>query len=316
MNTNQVLTLTAAVQVALVAWAWWPRQHAATEAHDLVDLPGAIDRIEITGRAQPGQDPPEVAIDLRKKDGTWVLANVHDYPADPEKVEELLDRVGEITVRVPVAENPAHHGALNVADGDFARKVVLGSGDAEVALFIGAASGQQAHVRRADASEVYAVKGWNAWAIPDRPNRVWRSKLVDLDPDTVDSFTVHHETTGEGFTLEKSDGRWTAAGQDVAIDQTEVGALLRRLNNLHLSEVVGRRDLDPVDTHVAWTAVVDDESVSGGLKVGAEHDGKIDVQVDGRPFVVAIPSTNIIKWRDLTLDQLVAEEEAEEEGAE
>ncbi len=295
----------AALQLALVTYTWWPRKTTEHAARDLVDLPAEIDRIVIDGRVEPGSTEPPTHLELKRDGDRWVLPELFGYPVDPEKVTELLDRIDDLSVRAPVAERATSHASLNIADDDHARTLTLFAGDAEVKLLLGAASGKAVHIRRAGEPAVYAVRGWNAWAIPDQISHIWDSKLIDVEPDAVDSLTL---TCGDqGFTLEKQNDTWTAAGQDVLIDDDVVHAMLTRLSSTHMTEVVGTTRTPDLDTgtRVEWTSQVGDAVARGALSIGASDGANTTVQVDGSTFVVRVQASSVRRWTELTLEDLI-----------
>lgn len=306
MTRVQTLLVGAAVaQLALAAFTWRPRSEAATEPTDLVALPAPVDRIAIHGRWQAGEPDPGVKVDLKKVDGAWVVANAHDYPADPVKVQELVDRLEHVTVRAPVARQAASHASLNVADGDHARTVDLSAGDATVSLVLGAASGSAVHVRRAGQPEVYGVRGWTVWSLGEQPSRYWDSKLLPVDPATIDTLTVTRPDATIAF--EKGATGWTAAGQELALDQAELDALVQRLSTLRIADVAGT---DPGDrfaaaTRVEWTTTAGDAKGRGAFEIGAADGSNHAVRVEGSRFVVLVPTTSVSRWPTLTVEELV-----------
>lgn len=306
-RTQTILTGAAAVQLALTAVMWWPRTERAAEPTDLVALPGALDRIAIHGRRQAGEPDPGVKVELKKVDGNWVVANAHDYPADATKVQELVDHLEHVMVRAPVTRQPASHASLNVADADHARTVDLGSGEHTVSLVLGAASGSAVNVRRAGEPEVYGVRGWTVWSLGEQPSRYWDGKLLTVDPATIDTLTVTRPDAT--LTFEKDASGWSAAGQEVALDQAEVDALVQRLSSLRVADVVGT---DPGDrfasaTRVEWTTTADGANARGAFEIGAADAGNHAVRVEGSRWVVMVPTTSVSRWASLKLDELLDE---------
>jgi len=306
-QTNKILGGGAALQLVLVAAVWWPRAETTHEAQPLIGLASdAIDRIEVLGT--PDDDGTATTVDLRKDGARWAVASAHDYPADPTKVDELVEKLTGIEIRSPTATQATSHASLNVGD-NYARKVVLHAGANAETILIGAASGSALHVRRDGEDDVYTARGFTAFSISDQAQRYWDSDLLGLDFETVDSLTVTNPNGS--FTLEKGAEGWSAAGEAFAMDSTEIDGLARRLTNLRISEVVGEGTLPDLTgaLRVEWTATVDEQTVQGGLTIGATADNQTNVLVDGDRWAVKVSSASVERWTEVTLDDLKAEEQ-------
>lgn len=310
-RTLTILGGLAAVQFALVGITWWPSAATVHEAHTLVALDG-ITRITVTGRAQPGE-PAAPPLVLEKEGSDWLIRSAHDYPADPEKVTAVLDKLAALEVRAPVATQATSHGSLNVADTDHARTVTLSTGSEEATLVLGSASGTAAHVRLADEASVYTVRGWTAFSVSDQAKQYWDTSLLQLDPATVDSLTVSRPD-GSGFTLKKTAEGWSPAGEQLDLDEAAIDAHLKRLANLKIADVLGK-GAGPSPEHatrVEWTTTGETDG-RGGVLFGADTgEGNTITAVDGSPWGVTAPTSSLRAWHTLTVDDLVFVDALEE----
>lgn len=306
MTTNQILAGVAVLQLGLVALTWWPRSGEVREATTLVELSGDIDKIVVEGRNEPGATEPVKTVELGKQGGDWVVTTAHSIPADGDKVGELIDKFRDLTVRIPVASHATSHASLNVTEDDHARRVTLHAGDQSVTLIVGSASGQAANVRLQGEDEVYPVKGWNAWSIGERNDQYWDNKLLDVEPEAIDSLTV---TRGDdGFTLAKGPDGWTAAGEETLLDPEEVDALLKVLANLRMADVEADAPLEATAARVEWTG----DQVRGAIDIGVNDGrGNTPLRVDGKSWLFQVPNTSVKRWVELTLEDLEELEEIE-----
>jgi hypothetical protein len=298
---QKALTGAAAIQLALVAWTWAPTTSQQADLVALVPVTAdQIDTIQV-------QSPTATAdVSLRREGDAWLITSAHDYPADPAKIDALLHKLTQLEVRRPIATQASSHSALNVAADDFARRVSLsGNGDGAT-IVLGAASGTAAHVRTDSSDDVYAVRGWTAWAIGDQPGRYWDSQVLKLDMLALDTVTI---TRGDsGFTLVKDQAGWRIAGDDTPLDQGKVDAQLQHLKNLRLSDVVGTGqgpDLASA-TRVEWTTQDGEAAARSGMNVGGIEDHKATVKVDGQRWIIQVPSSSVESWTTLELVDLQA----------
>ncbi len=115
-STNKSLAGLLLIQALLVGATWWPRSNSGLESRELVALEASdITGITITGRTTADSDTPADSIELVNDGKAWTLSTSAGYPADPEKVEEVLEKLATISVRSPVGTTEASHRAFEVA---------------------------------------------------------------------------------------------------------------------------------------------------------------------------------------------------------
>ena len=81
-----------------------------------------VDRLVIEG-------PEAAKVALTKTDGNWHLPDAADFPADRDKIEQLLKRLRELRGGTPVATTPGAQQRFRVSDADFERRITLSAGD-------------------------------------------------------------------------------------------------------------------------------------------------------------------------------------------
>ncbi|MCB9663301.1 MAG: DUF4340 domain-containing protein [Alphaproteobacteria bacterium] len=293
MTTQQILGAGLAVQVALAALTWWPRDTAVTEPQPLVAGGGnALTHVEIVGH---GDDARPVVLD--QQDGAWVLTSEHGYPADPEKVGEVLDALGGIQLRAPVATQAVSHEALKVSDDTWEKKITFTADGATRTVFVGAAASKAIHLREEGADAVYKAKGLSAWTFKDTARGFLPANHADLEVADLASLRVRNSHGDIAFA--KVDGAWTVEGDPTRVPvQTTLDGLLDKVAKVRLDSVVGTEVtadqglLDPA-VRVEWATTEGDQTVPGGLVVGAEDDGKFFLKTDASPFVILSPSYRI-----------------------
>jgi hypothetical protein len=126
VSLQRTLAIVLGVQLLLVAVFWWPRDPAAG-SRPVFDVGRAdIERIEIETRPAAGAEPSPLV--LVRDDDRWKLASAADYPADPEKVEQLIDSLVALRAGSAIATRAASHSALNVANDNYGRRILVAAG--------------------------------------------------------------------------------------------------------------------------------------------------------------------------------------------
>lgn len=313
---NKVLLAALVVQGGLVLVTRWPKSGPA-EPRDLVAFPaGEIASIAITGRmAREEPKPPGDPVRLVQKDGSWVVANVGDYPADEALVQPVLDAIDALQVRAPVATNTASHTNLAVADTAFTRKMEIESRDGKKQTFyLGAGQGKTVMVRAEGEDDVYAVRGFTAWSLPDAPNRYLDRELLKVDLGTIDGATIQRPGAPPIAFGKADDGTWTlstlAPGQ--TLDQAATAGFLGKLLTIRITDPAGAAATPemglegPEATTVTWTTP---GSSPHSYVVGAAVPGKTNryyLRSDTKPFVVEVVQQSVENALTKPVDTLVA----------
>ena len=116
-----LLTLLALQIVALVVVWLIPSGTPAERPRKVLE--GKIDPLAASRIVVVGNDGKK--IDVKKRDGGWVLASGGDYPVQATKVGELLGKLPGLVGGSPVTSKASHHAALEVAADSFQREVTV-----------------------------------------------------------------------------------------------------------------------------------------------------------------------------------------------
>jgi len=105
-----------------------------------------------------GPDGNQLSL-LRKGDG-WVLPDLDSFPADRQRVEDMLKHLLAIHEDFPVASDPDAWIRFKLADDNFERRITLSGGGKNLAtLYLGTPEGpRQTHARPAGGDTAYAVQ--------------------------------------------------------------------------------------------------------------------------------------------------------------
>jgi hypothetical protein len=297
MSINRILAGLLVAQLALAAVTWWPSTAEETTTTPAITAPIADwTVVEIVGQTT-GAEPPK-PVRLVKEGAGWSIASAGGYPADPNRVKDVLDHLASIQIGNPISTKATSHRDLSVADDTFTRKVTVGAGGQTTTFYLGAGTGSAVNVRVAGTDAVYAVRGFTAWSIGDADARFYDSSYVKVDPKKLRTLKI---TTATGsWTLDHSaDDHWTMEGTpEVPVDTAKIGTLARRAVDLRMTRPVGR-EVKPEfglgsGARVEWTAEGDDGApTAGGYTIGAARETFRYVKADDRDWVVEIGTSTL-----------------------
>jgi len=234
---TKILLVALVIQAGLVVVMWTTRSSAPQDESEPVVAGLAVK--DVTGYTLVAKAADkEQTVELAKKGDAWVVSGADDFPADTQKVEEILDKVVKARRSAPIASNKANHNALDVGERDFSRRLTLKTAEATHTLIIGSAKGNSVHVRQADQDDVYLARGLSAFELKDTITQYVETKYVEVEaPDSV------KVTNNKGtVTLLKVDGRWTVPElpADAPVDTAAAEALVNSARSLRLVTPIGK----------------------------------------------------------------------------
>lgn len=177
---------------------------------------GKVDHLMIEG-------PEAAKVTLTRTDGGWRLPEAADFPADRDKIEQLLKRLRELQGGAPVATTPGAQQRFRVSDADFERRVTLSAGDQTLGvLYLGTAPSLRQISARATSSEAIFTVELGAHELPVKIDAWIDRTLLSVPHDEIVAIDV------AGLHLERApDPAPTtdaAAGNQTAGATTDAGA--------------------------------------------------------------------------------------------
>lgn len=153
---------------------------------------------------------------LARADEGWVLPDRGDFPADGEKLEELLADLEAAELGLPVATSEGALQRFRVSEDSFDRRLAFESEEGVLGiLYLGTAQGtREVHVRRDDQSDVRRI-AFSSWRAPaGRDNWVDRT-MLQVEPEQIQAVAWN------GRRIERIEVEVDEAGADDAADQPE-----------------------------------------------------------------------------------------------
>jgi len=323
MNRTQLyLAGLLIVQVALILLVRSPFSEASvgTETRALLPVLEAItpSQLEIVG-------PDDASIRLAREEGSWRVESLDGFPADDEKVEELLSNLADLRVRRPVVSSGRYHGSFKVADDEFEGRIRLwasAGSDADVDLFLGSSPNfRTSHVRLAGEDAVYEVRGLSSYDVKPASSGWIERELVQTDETSVVGFTLTNESGS--FELVREDGIWKPRSPESAetLDQGKVDAFVRTASSVRLDDAAGPVDptahgfTSPAATLVLrWSDAPEGVDGESGvreltLRVGQQlpdNESRRYITRDGFEFTGTVWESSIRRLLEEKLDDLIA----------
>lgn len=183
----RLLAILLGVQVLLAAAVWVSGSDLSAKPDNtpLLALKGkTVDRVTIDG-------PDKAKVTIAKTGNAWHLPEHDDFPANGDKIEQLLTRLKALKHGTPIADTKGALERFKVSDRTFKRRITLAQGtDTLATLYLGSAQGRETHAREASENAVHLVK----LGTYDAPTKVedWEDKTVlQIPKDDIVAIEVH-----------------------------------------------------------------------------------------------------------------------------
>lgn len=234
----------------------------------------AVDRVTVA------DDEGARTVLARTEDG-WVLPDAGDFPADRDKVEQLLERLAGLRLTVPVATSAGARERFRVAEDAHERRLVLeGDGETLAELYLGTSQGvRQVHARAGDGEAILAVE-LPTYEAPTDPDDWLDRTVLQFDAATVRAVRL------DGLALRRASGstpeqdgapHWTAEGlpEDRSLAPEAVDTLVERLAALRIGGLLGAGEVPGLDDPVLDVALERDADDAVRYRLGRlpEDDG-------------------------------------------
>ncbi len=287
-RVQKILTGLLIVQLVLTGLAFWPRS-ARSGGGEGDPLFPEFDAAQVRRITLETADQRLV---LERRDNTWVLPDIGDYPALESAVTALLDRLQGLKATRLIAEGTGSYYRLQVAETQFARRVTWETQDGQrYTLYIGTSIGSGAHVRRADQTRVYQADNLNVWSFgPDLGN--WINTLyLDLPVEKLTEITLQNpqDTVRLVYDLDV----WRIPNRDLPRlpDQARISSWVSSVAKLRMAAPLGTQD-DPSYQLDAPQAVLTFKTLTETvtLSIGAAIEGGYVAKASNSPYYVRLAS--------------------------
>jgi len=273
MNRNQsILTALLAFHVIVILLARSPFSSSTGPSSSRLLFP-ELDAATTTRIQLDGDE--DRSLTLERKDGNWVIGELGGYPVDATKIEDLIEKLGSLEVRLPVVSSSRYHKTFELTDDENRGRLRLFGDDSdtpEVDLVLGNSPNYRVmNVRRTGEDEVFEVRGLASYDVGAEPGFWAEKQLVEVP----DAELLGIKVTNASGTLElhRQDGSWKIATPaefaGVALDDSKVDSLVSAARSIRIDKPVGPVDDDAqgfrnaaIIVELSWREDVEGESAS------------------------------------------------------
>jgi len=220
-----VLLLVLLIQCGLVAVVYWPQRDSGVNTAEDVLVPfstAAVDEL-IVG------DNFDNEVMLVKSGDQWLLPDMENLPADPGKVDVVLNAIQPEPGSWPIARSAAARQRFQVADYYYQRRLtLLAGGEILGTLYLGTSPGfHKIHTRNDQEDAIYSID-LSAFEVPAVSGAWLDSRLLQVRaPLRIDA---------DLYNLAFEDGQWRS-GTGGTPDEQELEKLLSALKALQVNGV-------------------------------------------------------------------------------
>ena len=229
------------IPCGIIAAVYWPQrgQVQLPAAQSLVSFKRAvIDEIHI------GDEYDNETV-LTKAGDHWLLQELENLPADPDKIDILLDSITRPDSGWPIAHSVTARQRFQVADYRYQRRLTLrGAGEQLATVYLGTSPGfRKVHARTAGRDAIYSI-AFNVFDAPGVSGQWLEPRLLQVRAPV--------SITADSYSLHRAGGDWTS-GTGQAPDERELQALLSALRSLQVDGVAAKdmqRDLSETEAEL------------------------------------------------------------------
>ncbi|MEO1846342.1 MAG: DUF4340 domain-containing protein [Pseudomonadota bacterium] len=202
-----------------------------------------IDQLTIT-------DAQGEQVNLRKKEGSWIIPIDGDFPADQEKVENFLQRLLELQRGLPIGTTPAALRRFMVEENNFERRITLLSNEKLIAeIFLGTSPrARMAHARSSKDASVFEIN-LATYEAPVKSEEWQDERVVQVPYPDIDAIDVpgvislvRNRSVDTGTDTTPTTERWGSVelGPGESIQQDGADTLAKSISVLRVIDVLGK----------------------------------------------------------------------------
>ncbi len=289
---NLILSVLVVLQVALIAFFFWPGSNSQATAGKLF---ANLKAAEVTALSVADET---TTVKLAKSDTGWALPDADNFPVREVQVSELISKLLTITTSRLAAQNAANHERLQVADGKFVRKVELtDQAGKSTTFYVGSAPNTLAtNVRRGDNDNVYISGDIQASDLhTDLANWI-DTQYVAVPAEQATALTIENAQGKLEFTRVNTT-TWELKGLAASESFTEANftTTLTRLSGLNMVKPLSKTAKAEwgMDKPQATVTIASQDGQSIALQIGAKEGENYVVKSSAADYYVEVASFSV-----------------------
>jgi len=315
---NRNLSIFFAAQLVLLVIFWWPKgSETVGKKYLLEDYPWSeFHAFTIMDGTKE--------VSFVKENEEWLVPDHHRYPADPEKIGDLFQKLEKIQIGYVIGKTKPTQKRLGVTDGKYQRKILFqkkpGDKDKSQEGFYLGTSPQfrKIHMRRVDQDNIYITNQIATYDFPVTGENWLNKKVMDIDSKDVVAIELSRKRGKETFRFTKTekeiiiDPIKTEEGEEASnepkfetiwllgkkeVNKSVFDGMLRKLSRLNLSEVLGKEEKrdyglknPQVQVKITFKTGEGEETQDKVLAIGRKEEADHIVQMKDSPFYLKVAS--------------------------
>jgi hypothetical protein len=230
-------------------------------------------------------------------------------------IEPLLEKISAIKTSRLVSQTPASHARLQVAEGDFQRRIALELHDGSIFTFlIGSSAGSNAtHVRVTDQDEVYLTGEITPWEFRTQTSQWIDTTYLSIPQDNITGVVLENAQGRFEFTRD-ADGNWIfqELPEGETFNENKLTTMLGRLANFRMIAPLGKEDNTAygLDNPAAMLEViVEDEAATTihSIRIGTQDEDSKNyyVHASDSDYYVRVAETTVKDLIESTLEDFI-----------
>ena len=285
---NLILLGLLCLQVVLIGGVYMPRsQDGAAKIFFEGLKPEAVAKLTVA-------TPDGRSVTVVRQGKGWIVDTPAHYPADRDKIENLLTRLTGLRSDRLVTQTKEAHNRFQVGK-EFGQKITLTlAAGGERILYLGSSPNYTTtHVRAEGDDRVYLVNELAGWQVPAEEQFWWQREYVMVPPEELREITLVNRAGG--LRLVKGGEGWQLAdaGAGQALDPARVQEFVAAVSRIALTEYLGQEEKKEygLDKPVAVLALVT-KAGAVTLTIGARGEtagqlgGSYAMKSSASPFYV------------------------------
>ncbi|NCN58681.1 hypothetical protein COW99_05250 [Candidatus Roizmanbacteria bacterium CG22_combo_CG10-13_8_21_14_all_38_20] len=234
-------------------------------------------------------------IHLAKIKDIWVVASSDNFPADQNKIEELLTNLASLTTDNLVSTNPDNHDQYGVGENG----VVLKIGEQTIIIGnSGLGFAASNYFRLADSDQVYLS---DTSFEPTAKDSEWRDLALNF-PTSINQITIQNNS-GE-FVFEQKDDSWILMQPQLEkVIETRVADLAHRLQFMRAEDATTSGELGIPAVTITVKGVEGEDA----LVIGQEEGNERLVKLNSSPYLYYLPPSEFGVFLDLDKEYFQAD---------
>jgi hypothetical protein len=317
---QQILGAVLAAQIIAAAILFWP-QPAAEQAQPLF---GEIDADQITAFSIDDGTGNSLAFERMEND--WVVSETDGYPANSEKINELLGKIVEVSTGRMVASNPDSYARLQVGEDSYMRRLWFkDNSGTDYVLFAGSTVGAGAtHIRKDGDREVYLTDKVSGWQLGTQAQNWMDVIYVTIPREQMQRVTIENASGKLEFVNEREGetDNWVMLNLEEGeeFNPNNLVSMLTRFTNLQFNRPLGTEELPAFGMDAPKAVVTLDYTDEEGspktliLRIGTLDEGEKNFYAHASTSeqYVKIPKFSLNDFVERTKEVFLVTEASEE----